>query len=97
MPAACARTTAAGAIGGRIGSARGAASSLHSGHHDDRRRSRPGRCRCSSGVATNTWPESQSQHNHTSAAGGIWLSTMPPLYSGRYCRTSTGYDAQASR
>ncbi|PPG94456.1 hypothetical protein C5C32_16925 [Rathayibacter sp. AY1G9] len=69
---------------------RGEASSAQSGHQEERRRSRPGRWRCSSGVATKTCPASQSQHRYTSAAGGIWLSTMPSLYSGRYCRTRTG-------
>jgi len=85
-------------IGGAAGTGlRGFASAAQSGHQDERRRSRPGRWRCSSGVATNTCPASQSQHRYTSAAGGIWLSTIPALYSGRYCRTSTGYEAHASR
>ncbi len=76
---------------------RGAAASAQSGHHDERRRSRPGRRRCSSGVATNTCPTSHCQVRSTSAAGGTCVSVMPRLRSGWYCRMSTGNDAHASR
>ncbi|OUE25910.1 hypothetical protein BFL36_04670 [Clavibacter michiganensis] len=76
---------------------RGAAASAQSGHHDERRRSRPGRIRCSSGVATKTWPTSHCQVRRTSAAGGTWVSVIPRLNSGWYCRMSTGNDAHASR
>ena len=50
-----ARASAAGRGG------RGFASRAQSGHHADRRRSRPGRERCSPGVAANVWPNSHCQ------------------------------------
>ncbi len=68
----------------------GLASTEHSGHHDERRRSRAGRLRCSVGVAANRWPASHCQSRSTSAAGGIWVSVIPALNSGWYCRISAG-------
>lgn len=62
----------------------GLASAVHSGHHAERRRSRPGRCLCSAGVAAKVWPASHCQSSSTSAAGGICVSVMPALSSGWY-------------
>ena len=88
-PAASAATAAAGRIGSAL-AVRPRPRSEQVGHQVERRRSRPGRIRCSSGVAMKRWPESHSQSSHTSAASGTWLSAMPRLRSGWYCFCSTG-------
>ena len=87
----------AGQSSGRCIHGRGCAIAVQSGHQDERRRSRPGRERCSVGVAINRCPRSHSQQTQTSAPGGICVRTMPPLRSGWNCRASTGYGAQSAR
>ena len=89
------RAAVRGRSAGRIRG--GFASIAHSGHHADLRRSRPGRSRCSLGVAANRCPASHCQSSSTSAAGGTCVSVMPALSSGWYWRISIGKGAQASR
>ena len=69
----------------------------HTGHHERDDRERPGRERCSAGVATNSCPIEHTQTRYTSPAGGICESTRSWFRSGRYCSTSTVNGAQASR